>query len=613
MAIRRAASGFALLALCACTALQPKPSRGPEPGFDAAESGAVRTFLALSATREERTDLAGALAAADKALAQQPRSRAAALRRAELLLALDRREGTDARREEARAIIARAAQADDPTSLPAQARLAWNEARLDDAATLLRRAADAQPPSSHPQRLLAELLLEQGDAAGALAAAERALEVEPLSISARRVRARARLARGDAPGAGDDARAVLRASPDEVDARVLLADALDQQGRLEESIAALEALPARQRTTAIRLALARRELAAGRTDRARPLLLEALAAAPADPGALEALLALDLAAPTEERGARLGESLERLDAAAAAHPRDASIARVRGAALDAAGRRDEAEASFALAVGLDPDDLSNYGPLAGALLAKRTGEQAAARAAELGLGPGPTHQLIGAIREAQGDRARSLDAYEAALHDDPSPIASRIALALVLAAGGKPNQLERAAALAREAHAARPRDPQAAEALGVVLLASGKPGDAIDPLRTALGAWPAGTDTGQVRYHLALAYERTGQRASAHAQAQAAAASAARIKPEPGWAREARELAARLAPKSEKRSSVPRTASTATRADDAASGIDAASGTDAMKTPSPAATPETSPPPPTPPPPVPSKPAAQTP
>src|SRR5262249_21203381 len=154
--------------------------------------------------------------------------------------------------------------------------------------------------------------------------------------------------------------------------------------------------------------------AAGRTDLARPLLEEAVAAAPGDARVLELFLALDLAAPSAERGARVGESLERLEAATAAHPQDAVLARVYGSALAAAGRSAEAEASFARAIELDPDDVSNYEPLAKALLAKRSVEQAVARASELGLGPGATHQLVGAIYEAKDDRARALDAYGAA-------------------------------------------------------------------------------------------------------------------------------------------------------------------------------------------------------
>src|SRR5262249_62257669 len=118
-----------------------------------------------------------------------------------MLLAPGERAGTGARAEEARATRARAA--DDSTSLPARARLAWNEGRRDDAADLLRRASEA-PNAAQPKWLLAELLVEQGDASGALAAAERALAIEPQSIAAHRARARARLALGNAVPATED-------------------------------------------------------------------------------------------------------------------------------------------------------------------------------------------------------------------------------------------------------------------------------------------------------------------------------------------------------------------------------------------------------------------------
>ena len=550
----RAATGLCLLALTACSVLGSKPPPA-QPGFDPAESGATRTYLSISALREDKTDLAGALAAADKAHDAQPRSREAALRRAELLLALDHRDGVGPRTQEAREILAHAA--DDSTSLPAQARLAWNDGHLDDAAALLQRAAEAKPDVAHPQCLLAELRVEQGDADGARTAAERALAVDAHATCARRARARARLALGDAHGAVEDARAVLRASTDEVEARLILAEAYDVQGQVQPSISALEVVPARQRTTPIRVALARRELAAGRTDLARPLLEEALATAPGDASVLDLALALDLAATQDERGKRLGESIERLDAAAAAHPQNAGIARVRGTALAAAGRPEEAEASFARAIALDPDDVATYAPLADALLAKRSREQATARALELGLGPGPTQILVGTIDRDKGDAARAQQRFEEALRDPAVPTASRVALSMALASGGKGGSLERAVALAREAHAARPQDPYPSDALGLALLLSGKAHDAIAPLTAALDGWPPGVDAGEVRYHLALAYERAGDRDLAHAQATAAVNAAETHKPDPSWARDARQLAARVAPKPLREAATP--------------------------------------------------------
>ena len=548
---RSAAAAVALLALSACAYFQKPPP--PAPGFDASESGAAKTFLALSAMREDKGDLAGALQVVDKALANQPHSRAAALRRAELLLALDRRAHSSTHAPEAREIIDRAAAAapgaDDPNLVMAQARLAWNEGRRDDAIAMLR-GADALPAA---QCMLAAILLEQGDAPGALAAAERALQLDPASISAHRERARTRLALADAAGAADDAHEALRASPDEADARILLAGALERQGRGADAIRALEVLPADGRTPATRVALARLQLAAGHADLARPLLEEAAGGAPQDAAVLEALLALDRSAPMPERASRLGDSLARLDSAAAARPDDAQLARVHGEALAAAGRPAEAEASFARAIQLDADDISLYGPLAEALVAKRSREQALARAIQLGLGPGPAHHLIGAIYEAQGDRARALDAYADALRDDPAPVASRIAVALGLSSSKDAKNLERALALAREARAARPCDRYAVHALGVVLLLRGQTADALDPLRAAVGAWPVDApDLGEVRYHLALAYEKSGQRDAAHELAQAAADSAAKARPEPAWARDARALAARVAPPKER-------------------------------------------------------------
>jgi predicted Zn-dependent protease len=263
------------LSLSACAVLSPKPP-APAPGFDAAEAGASRTFLALSALREDKSDLPGALTAADKALAQQPRSRAAALRRAELLLAVDHQTGTNARSQEARETIDRAGAPEDGNALLAKARLAWNEGRRDDALALLRRASDALPQTAHPQCLIAVLVIEGGDAKGALAAAERALDVDGSSLCARRERARARLVLGNFRGAIEDTHGVLRESGDEVDARVLLATALERDGRTDDALRELAVLPAGTAGTGelrYRLALALDK--AGEKTQAHDLAVEA--------------------------------------------------------------------------------------------------------------------------------------------------------------------------------------------------------------------------------------------------------------------------------------------------------------------------------------------------
>jgi len=276
MRSRRVGIAIALgLSLSACAVLSPKRP-APAPGFDAAETGASRTFLALSALREDKSDLPGALAAADKALAQQPRSRTAALRRAELLFALDHQAGANARSQEAREILDRAGAPDDANALVAQARLAWNEGRRDDALGLLRRAADADPHVPHPQCLIAVLVIEGGDAKGALAAAERALDVDSSSLCARRERARARLVLGNFRGAIEDARGVLRESGSEVDGRVLLANALERDGRTDDALRELAVLPAGAAGTGelrYRLALALDK--AGEKSQAHDLAIEA--------------------------------------------------------------------------------------------------------------------------------------------------------------------------------------------------------------------------------------------------------------------------------------------------------------------------------------------------
>jgi tetratricopeptide (TPR) repeat protein len=534
-----ACAGFAV-AVAGCASLRPKPP-GEAPAESAAESGSVRTYLSLAEMREDGGDWAGALAVVDKALAQSPGNQTLLERRAQLLLLRAGDEDAPELREEARAIVAGLGEADDAEARATIAWLEFEDGRHDDALAAAHAAADAAPDSARMQVILSHLLYRNGDYAGAKRAAERAVELAPRSGAALRQRARTRLAVADLPTAEGDARDVLRAHPYDVASSLILADAQLRQGNAKGARSTLALVPPARRTPAVLVALAQLEIAAGNAAEGRTLLQEAVAARPNDPAVHETLVALDI------REGRAGESVARLDAAVAARPDDAELHRLRGVALGADRRDSEAAASFARSLALDPNELDTYLALVEFLRTRTQSSETERRAAELGIGAGPTFFTIGLLREASGDRSGARAHFQKALEADPSLVVAGCALAASLAASGE--NLDQALALARAARAARPGDPSVADTLGLVHLRRGQSAVALEVLGDAVGTESVWSPRFAMEvFHASMAFEASGDRESARRTAEIALAVTGDRKPEPAWAGNARAIIARSKP-----------------------------------------------------------------
>jgi tetratricopeptide (TPR) repeat protein len=534
---------FAVLAfaVAGCAPLRPTPAAETPPAQDAAESGSVLTYLTLADRREDAGDWSGALAVVDKALAQSPGSPSLRLRRAQLLMRRASDEAAPELIEEARALLDGTAEATDAEPRATLAWLAFEDGRRDDALAAARAAAEADPESARVQIILSELLHRNGDYRAAVRAADRATELAPHSGAALRQRARARLALADVAGATSDARAALRMHRDDAASSVILADAQLRQAAANDAKRTLAAVPRARRSARVLVPLARLEIGAGNAEAGRTLLLEAVAAQPNDPQVHEALVALDV------REGRASESIARLDAAVAARPDDAALYRLRGIALAADRRDDDAIASFARSLAIDPNEMASYAALLAFSTSRTKGDEVVHRAAELGIGAGPTLYTIGLLRDARGDRAGARLQFQKALEADPNLAVARSSLALSFVAGG--DDLDQALALARAARAARPSDPGIADTLGLVHLRRGQPSAALDLFAEAVGTHPVWSpDFAEVMFHAAMAFEANGQRENAQSTAQVALAMAGDRKPEPPWVAHARGVVARSKP-----------------------------------------------------------------
>jgi Flp pilus assembly protein TadD len=529
------------VAVAGCASLRSTPPPPAPPPLDTTDSGSARTYLSLADSREDGANWVGALAVVDKALAQQPASHALLLRRAELLLQRAEDEDAPELREQARAILARFTETSDAESRAASAWLDFGDGRRDEALAAAHAAADAEPASPRVQRILAHLLFRNGDYRGARSAAERAVELAPRSGAALRLRARTRVAVADVSGGAADAREALRMHRGDPDASAILADALLRQADTEAAQSTLAGVSRERRNARVRVSLARLELAAGHAEAGRALLEEAVASHPNDAQVHEALVELDV------REGRPDDSVARLAAAVAARPDDAALHRLHGQALGAARRDDEAGASFARSLTLDPNEIVTYRALIEWLRTRAQSSETERRAAELGLGAGPTLFAIGLLREGQTDRSGARVHFQKAIESDPSLAVARAALAASLAANGE--QLDLALTLAREARAARPRDPEIADALGLVHLRRGQGAAALEVLGEAAGThsvWTPGY--AEVLYHAAMAFEMLREAESARRTVEFALAAVAERKPEPAWVPNARAVLARSQP-----------------------------------------------------------------
>lgn len=541
----RAVDAFAFAALAVavagCAPLRRTPPAETPPAQTTEESGSSRTYLTLADRREDAGDWPGALAVVDKGLAQTPGSQTLQMRRAQLLMRRATDEGAPELLEEARALLAGSAEATEAEPRATLAWLAFEDGQRDDALAAVHAAADADPESLRVQIVLSELLYRNGDYQGAAKAAERAAELAPRSGAALRQRARTRLALADVTGASTDARAALRMHHDDVASAVILADAQLRQADADAAKRTLSVVPRARRNVLVLVPLARLELGDGNAEAGRALLEEAVAARPNDPQVHEALVALDI------RESRAAESIARLDAAVAAQPDDAALHRLRGIALVAERRDDEAAASFARSLAIDPNERATYIAVLDFLHARTKSDEVERRAAELGIGAGPSFVVIGMLRESRGDRAGARSHFQKALEADPNLAVARSALALSYTGSGE--NLDQALALARAARAARPNDPTIADTLGLVHLRRGQASAALDVLAEAAGThsvWSPGY--AEVLFHTAMALEAHGDRASANHTAKIALAVFGDRKPEPAWVSNARAVVARSKP-----------------------------------------------------------------
>jgi tetratricopeptide (TPR) repeat protein len=527
---RHGAAG-ALLALLACAS--PPPAPEPQSAFDAAETRAAQLFVEISRSREDRGDLPGALRASEKGLAQQPGSRLAQLRRIEVITLIGEHDDSPEALSQARALLGAIPESDEPEARYVRARLDLAEGRSEPAASALAELVEAQPEEPRYRRALGLALWARGDTAGAQRELDAVVEAAPRLEAARADRARLELATGRPAEAAADASAVVRASRDDPERRLVLAQAYALLGRTSDAIDVLHAVPPDARSVDAQILLARLELRVDRGDEARAQLERANGQQPNDPRVLELWLEVDRSSGDVQ------PSLDRTEAALAERPDDAQLLQVRALALAAAGRDEEAAASFRRAFQIDPADPAGYERLR-RYLDEGDPASAPARAVEIAGDTAEAHYLAAQLYGLRSD-PRAQDELGRTLELDPDNAHAENDLAWELAQRG--GDLDRALSLARAAHASLWYSPDVADTLGVVLVARGDHAEAVEVLRQAVEAYPEGDPRrAQTRYHLARALAGSGDRAEARKELHTALGAAEKLKLKDAWVQAARSL-----------------------------------------------------------------------
>jgi tetratricopeptide (TPR) repeat protein len=419
--------------------------------------------------------------------------------------------------------------------------IAQVQGRPQEAMTLMDRAVTLQPKSSQTLAAKSDLLRRQNNLAEAAKVAEAAVAANPSSAEAQFARGRALQAAGSYDQAEHAFNEVLRlnpraaaarvelarmrvrerasdavavatdateADPNSLDARLTLVRALVQQREIAKAQEILKQLLQAAPTAAalhaqqgILLAMSR-DAAAARTSFTRALELE-----PMQLEAIGGLTALDFSAGRQQ------EAVARLDGLLARDAANQGLILITANAHASIKDYSRAEALLIKAIESNPASLAAYSMLGRLYLvqqrldaARSQFEKMAARQEK----PVAALTVIGTIDLLQNRNADAQRTFERVLTFDPKAgVAANNLAWLYLENGGS---LDLALHLAQTAKAALPNAPEVNDTLGWAYYKKDLLPSAISALRRSLELDPKNSTT---MYHLALAYEKSGERQEA--------------------------------------------------------------------------------------------------
>ena len=500
-------------------------------------------WLALSNVKGRGGDLQGALEAAEKAVAAEPTNALSRLRKAELLIDLGLRNGDDAQVAEARQIVTEVT-AEDPSSAEAAFVRGKSEIAAGDAAAAVEALRDAiavKPDWGQAHFVLGSALLMTGDLQRARAELARAVELNSGLMPARKLLVRVHAELGEHEYAIQNGRRYLDGDPGDNETRILMAQSMVRLALYEEAQEALAEIPEDARNVEAYFAMGRVAMARGQVNEAREAFIRASEERPHDPNILNSLLAVRDAEGQVEVGVKaINEALE-------ANPDSADLWHVLGLAAIRTRDFEGARSAFQKSLELEPGRVESYNQLARLYAASGQIEMALeqyVQASEQQPDNATIRHFLGVLYEMTGQPNKASEQYELALQKNSNLAETKNNLAYMMAEQGR--DLDRALKLSQEAKAALPDSASAADTLGWVLHKRGVHSAAIGYLREAVSV--AGAEDvaiGEIRIHLAQAYEAAGENAKALESLEAALADIETLRsngkigkedPPPPWA-----------------------------------------------------------------------------
>lgn len=465
-----------------------------------------------------------ALQDVDRAIALDPKSESARLRRAELMVD---QKGEDASPTPESWQIVRDVLKENPKSilgLFTEGKFYLLDKKYNEAATSLRRVIDEQPNAS-AHVLLGTAYLAQHQTELARSEFQQALQLDAQNLPARSQLAALYLDANENENAAREAKAALDQSPGDLRVNLIYVEALVRLKRIHDAREALHAVQLPDAAAPeIRLKVAQLYRRTREPQLAQPILAKLHTEDPTNPAVMAEIAQADL----DERQPE--EALKKVDGWIAEQPDNAALYEMRakirlGSPDQKPDSVDKAEADLKIAIEKDPKRVESYmtlGKLYRELWKKNNSEKTLddaistyKKALELQPNTPAIALELAQLCERSGRIDQAKEYYEAVLRVDQDQPGAKNNLAWLLANADNPSaaDLDRALQLAQDAKNAMPTDPSVADTLGWIMYKKGIPAAAIGLFKEAIDGYPEGHPLrGTVRYHLAKAYDRNGER-----------------------------------------------------------------------------------------------------
>ena len=402
-------------------------------------------------------------------------------------------------------------------------RLLFSEGKLEDALATVNRAAEAAPRMTHAHYTLGQIYTAKHELAEATKAYNEVLKLNPRAAAAQVQISKLHLSRGGSEAAVQFAEEAIKNQPRSPDARLALVKGLLGQGEIARAEAELKVLLERQPNAAVvhaqagLLRIARKDQAGARIAFERALALD-----PNHVPAMGGLVAIDLA---NQQPAAARTLVDRWLSGSPNNPQLLLLA-----ARTYAVNRDAVRAEQALrkVIELDPSILEAYSGLGQIYMASNRLDEALKEFDALSQRQPKSigaNTLVASLLHVQNRIPEAVDRYKRVLAiDSRSPVAANNLAWLYAETGGN---LDVAVDLALTARAGLPKEPAVNDTLGWVYLKKERPQQAIAPLLESVEQKP---DKALYRFHLGMAYAKTGDKDKARAALEQA------LRLEPGFA-----------------------------------------------------------------------------